>query len=66
MLAYHILGWLTMAAALTLGAGVAWFTCGGWHRFSLPHLLPPPVPKFALVAPATDPNPGFSDYVGLL
>lgn len=66
MLAWHILGWSAMAVALVLGLGTLWFCAGGWRQFGPAHLLPPPVPKLALVAPATDPIPGVSEYVGVV
>lgn len=66
MLLYHILGWLTLATAAVIGVGVLWFSVGGWRQFGPAHLLPPPVPRLALVAPASDPKPGFSDYVGAI
>lgn len=62
----HILGWSTVIVITVITVWLVWFSCGGWRQFGPPHLLPPPVPKFALVVPATDPKPGFSDYVGLL
>lgn len=62
----QILGWTTVIAIALVSVWLVWFSCGGWRQFGPPHLLPPPVPKFSLVAPATDPTPGFSDYVGLL
>jgi hypothetical protein len=68
MFVYHILGWLTLASAIGLSAAALWFGAGGWRRFAAPHFTPPPVPKLALLGPVIDdvPNPGFSDYVGVL
>jgi hypothetical protein len=62
----QILGWTTVLTIALISCWLVWFSCGGWRQFGPPHLLPPPVPRLALVAPASDPIPGFSDIVGML
>lgn len=64
MLLWHILGWFCIAAAAGIGGWFVHFSCGGWRNYL--RLTPPPVPRLVALVPPADPNPGFSDYVGML
>jgi hypothetical protein len=64
MLAWHILGWLTMVSSLGLGAGTGWYLmtvdCSVTRAASL--RIPLPVRPSPMIGERS----GFSDFVGML